>query len=124
MGTVAGSMELREGVAACSTVCASALEFAGRWAIPSSMKRLVRCPFGSWPAVLDVWKDTVDDVVDPGGMVACRCPRFLVKVAEDMRCRGRTARGVVTGASIIDGCLAPSVGLTDEAVDSVGLEQS
>jgi hypothetical protein len=50
MGTVAGSMELREGVAGCGTACASAPKIAGRWANPSSMKRLVRCPFGSWPA--------------------------------------------------------------------------
>ena len=50
MGTVAGSMELREGVVACGVECATAVEFAGRWANPSSMKRLVRCPFGSWPA--------------------------------------------------------------------------
>jgi hypothetical protein len=52
MGTVAGSMELREGVTACGTACASAPEIAGRWAKPSSMKRLVRCPFGSWPVVV------------------------------------------------------------------------
>jgi hypothetical protein len=50
IGTVAGSMELREGVVACGVECATAVEFAGRWANPSSMKRLVRCPFGSWPA--------------------------------------------------------------------------
>jgi hypothetical protein len=50
IGTVAGSMELREGVVACGTECVSAVDFAGRWANPSSMKRLVRCPFGSWPA--------------------------------------------------------------------------
>ena len=30
IGTVAGSMELREGVTACGTECASALVFAGR----------------------------------------------------------------------------------------------
>ena len=54
IGTVAGSMELREGVMACGTECASAFECAGRWANPSSMKRLVRCPFGSWPVVVVV----------------------------------------------------------------------
>jgi hypothetical protein len=36
---------------------------------------------------------TVGDVMEPGAGAACRCPRFRVKVAEDMRRRGWTAEG-------------------------------
>lgn len=76
----------------------------------------------------------MDDVVEPGAGADCRCPRFLVKVAEDMRRRGRTAEGkaavesdaicepvgvggVAVGASfagVYCRFFAPSVGCTDE----------
>ena len=36
---------------------------------------------------------TVGDVIEPGAGAACGCPRFLVKVAEDMQCRGCTVEG-------------------------------
>jgi len=73
----------------------------------------------------------VDDVVDPGAGADCRCPRFLVKVAEDMRRRERRVEGkaavesdeiceqvggVAAVASFTVDALAPSVGCTDEEV--------
>jgi hypothetical protein len=55
------------------------------------MKRLLRCPSGSGPAV--VGSDTVEDVEESdsavaGAVVSPRLTRCLcVKAAEDMRCR-------------------------------------
>ena len=74
----------------------AATALAGRWAMPSSMKRLLRCPSGSWPGV--VGSDTVDDVEESNSAVAWMLgsPRLTgcvcVKVAEDMRCRGISLR--------------------------------
>ena len=59
MGTVAGSIEFREGAMVCGAVCTSVVELIGCCAIPSSVNRLLRCPSGSWPVVLG--KDRVDE---------------------------------------------------------------
>jgi hypothetical protein len=60
--------------------------------MPCSMKRLLRCPPGSWP--VPVGSDTVEDVEESdsavdGAVVSPRLARCVcVKAAEDMRCRG------------------------------------
>jgi hypothetical protein len=104
IGTVAGSIEFREGAIVRGVACDSATELVVRWAIPSSMKRLLRCPSGSWPVV--VGSDTVEDVEESdsaaaGAVVLLRLRGCVcVKGAEDMRCRGtisllREGRAVV-----------------------------
>lgn len=90
IGTVAGSIEFREGAIGCggAVYVSAATDVAGREAMPSSMKRLLRCPSGSWPVVVDT--DTVEDVEELDSAVlgspwlaGCVC----VAAAEDM-CRG------------------------------------
>jgi hypothetical protein len=75
-------------------VCASAVESVFRWAMPSSINRLLRCPCGCWLVVMG--SDTVEDVDESDSAVAwllvlTGCGRSTA--VEDMRCRGMAVRG-------------------------------
>lgn len=104
IGTVAGSIEFREGaIVAWGAACASALEPVVRCAMPSSMKRLLRGPSGSWPVVVGC--DTVEEVEESDSAAACVGGVSLrltgsvccVKAAVDMRCRVISLRGESCG---------------------------